>query len=54
MRGAYSVTDVTGDRSKGVGRAFLAAFAPETATSCHYFWNFVSSFRTDDHELTAN
>ena len=41
-----------GDRSQGVNGAFLAALAPETETSCHYFWNFVRTFRTDDEELT--
>jgi len=41
-----------GDRAQGVNGAFLAALAPETATSCHYFWNFVRTFRTDDAELT--
>ena len=41
-----------GDRSQGVNGAFLAAIAPETETSCHYFWNFVRTFRTDDEELT--
>lgn len=41
-----------GDRSQGVNGFFLAAITPETATSCHYFWNFVRSFRTDDEELT--
>ena len=43
-----------GDRSQGVNGAFLAALAPETETSCHYFWNFVRTFRTDDEELTRN
>ena len=41
-----------GDRSQGVNGAFLAALSPETATSCHYFWNFVRTFKTDDEELT--
>jgi len=41
-----------GDRSQGVNGAFLAAIAPETKTSCHYFWNFVRTFRTDDEDLT--
>jgi len=41
-----------GDRSQGVNGAFLAALAPETETSCHYFWNFVRTFRTDDEALT--
>ena len=41
-----------GDRSQGVNGAFLAALAPETATTCHYFWNFVRTFRRDDAELT--
>ena len=34
--------------------AFLAAIAPETETSCHYFWNFVRTFRADDEELTES
>jgi vanillate O-demethylase monooxygenase subunit len=37
-----------------VNGAFLAAIAPETETSCHYFWNFVRTFRTDDDELTGS
>jgi vanillate O-demethylase monooxygenase subunit len=41
-----------GDRSQGVNGAFLAALAPETATSCHYFWNFVRTFKRDDEALT--
>ena len=41
-----------GDRSQGVNGFFLAAITPETATSCHYFWNFVRNFRPDDAELT--
>jgi phenylpropionate dioxygenase-like ring-hydroxylating dioxygenase large terminal subunit len=43
-----------GDRSQGVNGAFLCALAPETATSCHYFWNFVRTFRTDDKALTRS
>src|SRR4051794_20894935 len=42
-----------GDRSQGVNGAFLAAITPATDKSCHYFWNFVRTFRTDDAELTA-
>jgi vanillate O-demethylase monooxygenase subunit len=41
-----------GDRSQGVNGFFLAAITPESETSCHYFWNFVRSFRTDDQSLT--
>ena len=41
-----------GDRSQGVNGAFLAAVTPESATSCHYFWNFVRTFGRDDAELT--
>jgi vanillate O-demethylase monooxygenase subunit len=41
-----------GDRSQGVNGCFLAAITPETATSCHYFWNFVRNYRTDDEALT--
>ena len=37
-----------GVRSQGVNGAFLAAITPESETSCHYFWNFVRTFRTDD------
>ena len=42
-----------GDRSAGVNGAFLAALAPETATTCHYFWNFVRTFHRDDSLLTG-
>lgn len=41
-----------GDRSQGVNGHFLAAITPESETTCHYFWNFVRNFRTDDAELT--
>ena len=42
-----------GDRSKGVNGAFLAAITPETQRTCHYFWNFVRTFKTpDDAQLT--
>src|SRR5271155_15977 len=40
-----------GDRSQGVNGAFLAALAPETSTSCHYFWNFVRTFHRGDEGL---
>jgi Vanillate O-demethylase oxygenase C-terminal domain len=40
-----------GDRSQGVNGAFLAALTPETETTCHYFWNFVRTFKTDDDNL---
>jgi hypothetical protein len=43
-----------GDRSQGVNGAFLAAITPETDTSCHYFWNFVRTFRKDDEQLTRD
>jgi vanillate O-demethylase monooxygenase subunit len=43
-----------GDRSKGVNGAFLAALTPETDTTCHYFWNFVRTFRRDDDQLTRD
>ena len=32
--------------------AHALALAPETATSCHYFWNFVRTFKRDDEGLT--
>ena len=35
-----------GDRSQGVNGCFLAAITPETEKTCHYFWNFVRTFRT--------
>jgi phenylpropionate dioxygenase-like ring-hydroxylating dioxygenase large terminal subunit len=43
-----------GDRSQGVNGCFLAAITPETDTSCHYFWNFVRTFKTDDAQLSRN
>jgi vanillate O-demethylase monooxygenase subunit len=43
-----------GDRSQGVNGAFLAAITPETDRSCHYFWNFVRTFRKDDAQLTRD
>jgi phenylpropionate dioxygenase-like ring-hydroxylating dioxygenase large terminal subunit len=43
-----------GDRSQGVNGAFLAAITPATDTTCHYFWNFVRTFRTDDADLTRD
>jgi phenylpropionate dioxygenase-like ring-hydroxylating dioxygenase large terminal subunit len=43
-----------GDRAQGVNGFFLAAIAPETETSCHYFWNFVRNFRTEDQGLTRS
>jgi len=41
-----------GDRSQGVNGWFLAAITPATARTCHYFWNFVRSFKTGDAVLT--
>ncbi|MBV8870555.1 MAG: aromatic ring-hydroxylating dioxygenase subunit alpha [Acetobacteraceae bacterium] len=43
-----------GDRSQGVNGCFLAAITPETEKTCHYFWNFVRTFRTDDARLTRD
>ena len=43
-----------GDRSQGVNGCFLAAITPESDKSCHYFWNFVRTFRTDDDQLTQD
>jgi vanillate O-demethylase monooxygenase subunit len=37
-----------------VNGAFLAAITPVTETTCHYFWNFVRTFRTDDADLTRS
>ena len=44
----------TGNRSQGVNGAFLAALTPEKDGSCHYFWNFVRTFRTEDTQLTRD
>ncbi len=41
-----------GDFSHGVNGHFLAAITPESANTCHYHWNFVRNFRTDDAEFT--
>jgi vanillate O-demethylase monooxygenase subunit len=41
-----------GDRSQGVNGAFLAAITPKDERSCHYFWNFVRTFRREDQQLT--
>ena len=41
-----------GDRSQGVNGCFLAAITPATETTCHYFWNFVRTFKKDDDLLT--
>ena len=43
-----------GDRSQGVNGFFLGVLVPETERTCHYFWNFVRSFRTDDEALTRS
>lgn len=43
-----------GDRSQGVNGAFLAAITPESEKTCHYFWNFVRTFRKDDEQLTRD
>jgi phenylpropionate dioxygenase-like ring-hydroxylating dioxygenase large terminal subunit len=43
-----------GDRSQGVNGCFLAAITPESDTTCHYFWNFVRTYRTDDQQLTRD
>ena len=43
-----------GDRSQGVNGAFLAAITPETERTCHYFWNFVRTFKKDDEQLTRD
>jgi vanillate monooxygenase len=43
-----------GDRSQAVNGAFLAAITPETDRTCHYFWNFVRSFKKDDAQLTRD
>ena len=41
-----------GDRSQGVNGFFLAALTPERDGSCHYFWNFVRTFKREDEALT--
>lgn len=41
-----------GDRSQGVNGCFLAAITPAAGTSCHYFWNFVRTFKREDAALT--
>ncbi|ROO27606.1 Rieske (2Fe-2S) protein [Salinisphaera orenii MK-B5] len=43
-----------GDRSKGVTGYFMAAITPETATTCHYFWNFVRDHHVDDPQWTED
>jgi vanillate O-demethylase monooxygenase subunit len=43
-----------GDRSQGVNGAFLAAITPATEKTCHYFWNFARTFRTDDEQLSRD
>jgi vanillate O-demethylase monooxygenase subunit len=43
-----------GDRSQGVNGAFLAAITPETAKTCHYFWNIVRTFGKQDTQLTRD
>ena len=64
--GVEAVADGTIDRAPGlslrvraargtiVNGAFLAAITPETEKSCHYFWNFVRTFRKDDEQLTRD
>jgi vanillate O-demethylase monooxygenase subunit len=43
-----------GDRSAGVNGCFLAAITPASGKTCHYFWNFVRTFATDNTELTRS
>jgi vanillate monooxygenase len=43
-----------GDRSQGVDGCFLAAVTPATEKSCHYFWNFVRTFKKEDEQLTKD
>jgi vanillate O-demethylase monooxygenase subunit len=43
-----------GDRSEGVNGCFLAAITPESDKTCHYFWNFVRTFRKDDDQLSRD
>jgi vanillate O-demethylase monooxygenase subunit len=43
-----------GDRSQGVNGCFLAAITPANDRTCHYFWNFVRTFRTDDEQLSRD
>ena len=37
----------------GRNGCFLAAITPESETTCHYFWNFVATFKTDDENSRA-
>ena len=41
-----------GDRSQGVNGLVLNTITPATDTTCHYFWNFVRSFRIGEQRLT--
>ncbi|MHA7874766.1 aromatic ring-hydroxylating dioxygenase subunit alpha [Roseivivax sp.] len=41
-----------GDLSKGVRGMVLNTITPETDKTCHYFWGFARSFRTEEQSLT--
>jgi phenylpropionate dioxygenase-like ring-hydroxylating dioxygenase large terminal subunit len=41
-----------GDRSQGVNGYVINTIAPETDTTCHYFWAFVRNYRIDEQRLT--
>jgi phenylpropionate dioxygenase-like ring-hydroxylating dioxygenase large terminal subunit len=42
-----------GDRSQGVDGRVLNTMTPETATTCHYFWNFARSWDLDSQKRTT-
>lgn len=42
-----------GDYAQGARGMVLNSIAPETETTCHYFWAFARAFRTDEQSLTA-
>lgn len=54
VAGDVGVTPTGTERENGVRGFFLAAITPETDRTCHYFWNFVRSFKTDDQSLTTS
>lgn len=49
----FGMTDVGGAREAGLETLNVHFMTPETETTTHYFWAGTRSFRTDDHELSA-